>query len=427
MTDTTERDAAAAEQAVAAARQSVQAFTQVPGHVISAVAAIRSGDTAAADNIDEWAARGAARATEVARWLDGLADGLPAPVDDGPGARLAKRVIQLREQASAIDAKTFTLQLQATSGDVASLQGQIALNASEEAIHREVERLKQRARIEAAKKTTDTGPITRKSSELTREYVTKGVRDQFTRESERLRLRRITLDHTSAVKGRLLHRPRLLGAARSADVTTVLSEGEQTALGLSGFFTEVIFDSTKSAVVLDDPVTSLDHRRRSLVALRLVQLAADRQVIVFTHEVTFVGDLVRHANEAKVPVTERWIQHNGDLLGVCADTHPWKAKDVSARIDTLAQGLAMLKREMGTWDQERYEEECANWAGKLSEAWERAVNLEIVNEVVDRGTSQVRPLKFRIFAAITSRTTANSRLAMDAARSGRADMIRIQA
>jgi len=74
-------------------------------------------------------------------------------------------------------------------------------------------------------------------------------------------------------KGRLLHRPALLGAARSAAVNKVLSEGEQTALGLSGFLTEVVFDGTRSAVVLDDPVTSLDHERRSLVARRLVELA----------------------------------------------------------------------------------------------------------------------------------------------------------
>ena len=161
------------------------------------------------------------------------------------------------------------------------------------------------------------------------------------------------------------------------------------------------FDATKSAVVLDDPVCSLDHGRRSLVAQRLAELAENRQVIVFTHEVTFVGDLVRHAGEAGAHITERWVQHNGELLGVCADTHPWKAKDVASRIGALETGLARLKRDACTWDQERYEEECASWAGKLSEAWERAVNLEIVNEVVDRGTSQVRPMKFRILAAIT--------------------------
>jgi hypothetical protein len=132
-----------------------------------------------------------------------------------------------------------------------------------------------------------------------------------------------------------------------------------------------------------------------------VEFAADRQIVVFTHDVTFVGDLTRHAREAKVPVTERWVQRNGELLGVCADKHPWKAKDVGSRIGVLEVLLAEIRRDRSGWDPEEYEEHCASWAGKLSEAWERAIHLEIVNEVVDRGTSQVRPLKFRILSAIT--------------------------
>ena len=301
MTDTTENDAARGERALAVSRRSVQAHTQVPAAVITAIAQVRSAEAALADRIDAWTAQVTARLATTVSWLDGAQDEAPVAVASGPSATLNDRARRLRERAAAIDATTFAQQLQLASGRAAALQGQIALAASKIAITEEVQRLKQRARIEVAKKATDTGAITRKSSELTRDYVTREVRDQFTRESERLRLRRITLDHTSGVKGRLLHRPTLLGAARSAAVARVLSEGEQTALGLSGFFTEVTFDATMSALVLDVPVTSLDHGRRSLVAQRLAEFATDRQVIVFTHEVTFVGDLVRHAAEPKYP------------------------------------------------------------------------------------------------------------------------------
>lgn len=402
MTDTTERDAANAELALATARQAVQRLIQVPSSVATAIAQIRTANGSLADVVEAWTVTATANAASTDAWLDGALDEQPAPVTTGPSAALHEGIKQTRVQAAAIDATSFAQQLQSTSRQVAEMQGQTALSASEDAILYEVRRLQNRARIEVAKKATDTGSITRKSSDLTRDYVTREVRDHFTRESERLRLRRITLDHTSGVKGRLRHRPALLGAARSAAVTKVLSEGEQTALGLSGFLTEVMFDATKSAVVLDDPVNSLDHERRSLVAKRLVELAGDRQVVVFTHEITFVGDLVKAANEAKVVITERWVQHHGDLVGVCADKLPWKAKDVAARISELDAGLVKIKNDRGAWTQEQYEENCATWSGKLSETWERAINLEIVNEVVDRGTSQVRPLKFRILAAITN-------------------------
>lgn len=39
--------------------------------------------------------------------------------------------------------------------------------------------------------------------------------------------------------------------------------------------------------------------------------------------------------------------------------------------------------------------------GKLSEAWERLINLEVVYAVVDPGTSEVRPKMFKVLARIS--------------------------
>jgi hypothetical protein len=407
MTDTTERDAAKAEADLAATRKVVaELVSSLPASVASAQARAVSAGEDDAEVARIWMETATERLKSVVAYLDGGADAMPEPLDPGPAAALRARAAELRNAAVEIDANSFAEQLGACSKSAAKLQGQVTLASAVSAVMAEFDRLKSKAKIEAAKRATDTGAITRKASELTRDYVTREVRDQFTRESERLRLRRTTLNDTSSKKGRLLHRPALLGASGGASVCKVLSEGEQTALGLSGLFTEVVFDDTKSAVILDDPVTSLDHQRRSLVARRLVDLAADRQVVVFTHELTFVGDLVRHAAEAGVAVTERWIQRCGGVPGTCRDKHPWKARDVRSRIAYLRTELVRIKRECQDWDEGEYEKQTAEWAGELSETWERAVNMEIVNEVVDRGTSQVRPLKFRILAKITSKDDA---------------------
>jgi hypothetical protein len=125
-------------------------------------------------------------------------------------------------------------------------------------------------------------------------------------------------------------------------------------------------------------------------------------VIVFTHDLAFVGDLVGYAKSSQVPVTERSIELTGDRHpGACVDAHPWKAKDVSSRINELETLLGEIRRSRRAWNQDTYEERTALWAGRLSEAWERAVNLEIVYKVVDRGTSEVRPKMFRLLSAIT--------------------------
>jgi hypothetical protein len=194
----------------------------------------------------------------------------------------------------------------------------------------------------------------------------------------------------------------LLGAKhRAASARAVLSEGEQTALGLAGFFTEAMFDPSKSALIFDDPVTSLDHVRRDKVAERLAQLAKDRQVVVFTHDVSFTGDLVAAAESENVSVTERSVERRGLKPGVCVTAFPWKAKDFKARIDHLTTELAKLKKDRQNLVQDVYEERVASWAGYLSETWERCVTTEVMNQVFDRGSSQVRVMKFRMLAKIT--------------------------
>ena len=304
--------------------------------------------------------------------------------------------------ASTINDTEFRETVAGLATKRAELEGRQTARAGREDITKEVARLAERLKIEAARKQTDTSGITRKSTELARDHVTAVILDRFTRESHDLKLERVTLDHPGGRKGQLMQRPALLAAKQDAEIPAVLSEGEQTALGLAGFLTEAYFDETKSAIVLDDPVTSLDHIRRSHVASRLCEFAQDRQVTVFTHDLTFVGDLRKAAEEAGILFTERAVERHGDgSVGVCRDQHPWKAKDAKARLGQLDADLARIKKEQTSWDTTRYEKEAADWAGSLSETWERIIHLDIVNRVVDKGTSEVSPKMFRMLARIT--------------------------
>jgi len=181
----------------------------------------------------------------------------------------------------------------------------------------------------------------------------------------------------------------------------VLSEGERTALGLAAFFTEAGLDAPNSAIILDDPVNSLDHVRRSLVAARLAIFAETRQVIVFTHDVAFVSDLKREANGKGVSIAERSVMRSRAderKPGTCSTVHPWKAKDVPARLEELRKDLARIKKDCGTWDQKEYEDAVAVWAGNLSETWERIFSQEIVGTVLAEGGLEVRPMMVKVLA-----------------------------
>jgi hypothetical protein len=122
---------------------------------------------------------------------------------------------------------------------------------------------------------------------------------------------------------------------------------------------------------------------------------------MFTHDVAFVADLKRAAGALGVPVAERSVTRSRAderKPGACSTQHPWKAKDVPARINELRQELARIKRESSTWDEKSYEEAVATWAGNLSETWERIFSQEIVGPVLAEGGLEVRPLMVKVLA-----------------------------
>jgi hypothetical protein len=240
--------------------------------------------------------------------------------------------------------------------------------------------------------------------DLTRRYVTIAAQDRFSRESDRLGVENVALQDTRGRQGALLHKPDFVDATVSASLPAVLSEGEQTALGLAGFFTEAYLDATKSALILDDPVTTLDHLRRGAVAKRLTEFASDRQVIVFTHDNVFASMLKKQAEEAGVQFTARSIElrPKDRAPGVCVDAHPWAVKDAKARLGALRSELSRLRKGLAEWDTETAEREIGSWAGSFSETWERIISQEIADVLVDRSTFEVRVRMMKFVARITS-------------------------
>ena len=122
---------------------------------------------------------------------------------------------------------------------------------------------------------------------------------------------------------------------------------------------------------------------------------------MLTHDVSFVGELKREAKGvgAGVSVCERSVARarGGERRpGTCSVTLPWKAKDVSERLDELRGEVARIKRECGGWDEAAYEREVATWAGSLSETWERIFSQEVVGAILAEGGLEVRPRMTRI-------------------------------
>lgn len=308
-----------------------------------------------------------------------------------------------RNEATGIDVDTFRKNLASVIKKRQECEGLQKLRVVKKEIVNEIERLKRVSLLDSKKREASTAPVTRQSSTLAKNYVTKTVSEHFLYEANNLRLEHVVLSDPKGVKGAIRQIPALEGTS-DASTMQVLSEGEQTAAGLAGFLTEVYFDESKSAVIFDDPMSSLDHQRRSSAAQRMVELAQDRQVIVFTHDLIFLAELVKRARYLSVKVHQQTIQRDGSKQpGQITDKFPWKANDTDARINILKADLDKITATRSNMSGDEYEDKTAGWAGRLSETWERTIRSDVIYRVVDRSTTEVKPMLVRILARISDK------------------------
>jgi energy-coupling factor transporter ATP-binding protein EcfA2 len=140
----------------------------------------------------------------------------------------------------------------------------------------------------------------------------------------------------------------------------ILSEGEQRAVALADFLTEVGLNPANAGIVLDDPVTSQDHERKGRIALRLVREAEMRQVIVFTHDLVFLTMLAAAADDSGSEMLTHWVERDGEgrpgqtSLDDCPATTPQyrkttKAKNTlrDAKAEAGSKRLELIQRGMG--------------------------------------------------------------------------------
>lgn len=117
-------------------------------------------------------------------------------------------------------------------------------------------------------------------------------------------------------------------SADQAPPDKILSEGEQRAVALADFLTEVALDTNSTGVILDDPVTSLDFAWKETIAAHLVEEAKQRQVIVFTHDLHFLYCLKEHAVDNCIELAAHWIEKRDGKPGwVFLNNSPLAEKD----------------------------------------------------------------------------------------------------
>lgn len=396
VTDTTARQAEEAKEELRAFADGLTRVAIAPLDVLSAIATVEQSHSDLSGSVQPLLDAFAVRRAGL---MDGHAAGVDITTELDLLAAMAER---LRQEAESVDEDGFAEHLAQAESEERRLRDQLAMRDGRPLIERERARLRELDRLNDKFSEANTRSITDKVGELTRTYVTEEARDRFTREADRLGLERVTFRATKARQGALFHKTDFLNARTGARLGDVLSEGEQTALGFAGFLTEAHFETSKSSLVFDDPVSSLDHLKREAVAKRIVGLAEERQVIVFTHDVSFTMALRKAAGEAQVEFTTRGVERRRKVgPGFTTMSHPWTAQDAAQRIDSLRQQVAALRRgEEGMSDAE-YTQTTENIAGHMSQTWERVISQVLAEPLVDYKTLEVRVGKLRVVGRVS--------------------------
>jgi len=143
--------------------------------------------------------------------------------------------------------------------------------------------------LSATANSFNTNSISRKTSAAREELVQQNFKDLFKKELTALRKLNLAIElNFGTDRGT----SKVYQTISRHTLVEILSEGEQKAIALAEFLTELQLDNTKAPVVYDDPVNSLDHKIIDEVARRLLTLSSERQVIIFTHSVLLFNSLM---------------------------------------------------------------------------------------------------------------------------------------
>lgn len=311
-------------------------------------------------------------------------------VDPTPAVQaLANLGGRLADRATALSADANSPQRVALKSQLDELEARVWLPGQLPDAKAEVARRLEIVGLDRIIAEADTGAITRKASQLAEQLVTDALRAQFSKEITALGVGNLAVElkKESSQSGAARFRVRLVRKPRE-EVGAVLSEGEHRCVALAAFLAELATAGGKSAIIFDDPVSSLDHRHRDDVAKRLAAEARTRQVIVFTHDVAFLMLLNHAVQEAQAHIGYRCIARGVDLAGYCTHEPPFNARPVDDVLSAIEANINNRKVLYERGQQAEWRNTVRSSLEQLRECWERAVE-EFVGPVLKRLANKV--------------------------------------
>jgi energy-coupling factor transporter ATP-binding protein EcfA2 len=320
--------------------------------------------------------------------LDEKANPAPAPDVAALTATVTAELARIEEEAASLQrSATHTEALDAMRARLAELKDRAKLANDLETVLQRLRDIMELRSLSGCQAQVATRSISTQITALRKQLVTAELERRIAEEIGWLDLTHLPFKVSdSSSGGKSLFSVGLQGAGAVKN-NQVLSEGEQRALALACFLAEIGGDDARYGIIVDDPVSSLDHLRIRKVAQRLVAEAKKgRQVIIFTHNLVFFNEVVSEAARAgdAAPLMKSVVaKTQSEGFGVIREnSEPWVA-DLNARIERLRKRAKEL-RSVTDFDTDEYRRQAKDFYSDLRESWERAVEEVVLAKTVVR-------------------------------------------
>ncbi|WP_137927033.1 AAA family ATPase [Cupriavidus sp. 2SB] len=271
------------------------------------------------------------------------------------------------------------------------------LNREIDAVRAEVERLKIAATLSKAMSLCSTTALTKKNTELAELELRGGYQDRFARELKALGGTRLPVQPKSKQqgKGKVTFSLSVKEAGDNVNAESILSEGERRIIALAAFLADISGSGQPTPFVFDDPISSLDQDFEEHVVDRLVSLAQERQVIVFTHRLSLLAQVettvkkLRDQAElekrsAPVDLATISLRRLGPNAGLVADMSVRDAKPEKALNKIRNESIAQLRKLYEAAEVEEYEQRAKSVCSDIRILVERCVETVLLNGVLIR-------------------------------------------
>lgn len=312
---------------------------------------------------------------------------------ENPASKLQAGIDALNGKIAAFeDIAAVAAKLQVVTTQIKELETRSKCHDHQEVLVGYLEKLQRSHLIAGVAKKITTRKITEKYDSLFRELVTDGFKNKIREELTGLGFGDIRSGIGDRLeKAKVVFKVTVDGGGQ-VKPEEIFSEGERTAISIACFLAELELSGDKSGIILDDPISSLDHKVRKKVVERLVAEAMKRQVVIFTHDLVFLSELKETAAKQAVELSEQMVETLDGKFGFVDINGAWDSMEVNKRIGLLEKLIADAKSALDSGDTLKHKALVSYVADKLRSTWERAVEELLFCKVVQRYVREVKTL-----------------------------------